>query len=537
MRYINWYNTIQYIVDCRLNWDLHVTNKIAAAKRAFSVRSSLKSTWGYDKRGLKFLFNSAVEPILLYGCSVWAPFLATKKGVKQLRSFQRIITLPLISAFKTVSSEGCLIISNILPIDLRVRKITYLRYCRASTGNFSAASLNWLTRLLPCSAPPSEVRLKQAAFLPLLASTWTHALQPSFLRDGCTLLPLDCSVQRIFVASTSSSSAHHCCLVTASHSQILDFTSGPLQADTAFFAMLLFVLHAITRACHVVREGGSAEIVAFHPSAFEFVRYNSKLSEVARLCLDRLAPYRDKILLCICQPSKAEGLQLAIVGCSLPGDSLEVLPPLLSSKSSCKSTIKNLTQGLWQSEWRVSPNGHFVREFFSTVKSASAIPLHQLCAKVTQILTGHLLLYAHQHRFNFVASPCCQCGRLSESVENFLSFCPSFSNQRLLFSSSCRSTDGLWPRPLSSIPSNPVVWNAFICLIRSTKRLRWNDGLWIFLIILVRHVLLLSGSLSPLLALRPLNFSGGLEPNVQIPFYVGFPPLLSLAGQGRASRF
>jgi hypothetical protein len=216
---------------------------------------------------------------------------------------------------KTVSSEGCLVISNILPIDLRVREITYHCYCTASTGHFSAASLNWLNRLLPCSAP-SEVRLKQAAFLPLLA------LQPSFLRDGCTLLPLDCSVQRIFVASTSSSSAHQCCLVTASHSQILDFTSGPLPADTAFFAMQLSVLHAITRACRVVREGGSAEIVAFHPSAFKFFRYNSKLSEVARLCLDRLAPYRGKILLCICQPSKAEGVQLAIAGCSLPGDRL-----------------------------------------------------------------------------------------------------------------------------------------------------------------------------------------------------------------------
>lgn len=466
-----------FIVDCRLKWDLHVTNKISAAKRAFfSVRSSLKSTWGYDKRRLKFLFHSAVEPILLYGCSVWAPFLATKKGVKQLRSFQRIITLPLINAFKTVSSEGCLIISNTLPIDLRVREITYRRYCTTSTGHFSAASLNWLTRLLPCSAPPPKCDSNRRHFCHSWPP-WTHPLQPSFLRDGCTLLPLDCSVQRIFVASTSSSSAHQCCLVTASHSQILDFTSGPLPADTAFFAMQLSVLHAITRACRVVREGGSAEIVAYHPYSFEFVRHNSKLSEVARLCLDRLAPYRDKILLCICQPSKAEGLQLAIAGCSLPGDSLEVLPTLLSSRSYCNSTIRNLTQGVWQSEWRASPNGHSVREFFPTVKSASAIPLHQLCAEVTQILTGHSLLHAHQHRFNFVASPCCRCGSLSESVEHFLFFCPSFSNQRILFSSSCRSTDGLWPRPLSSIPSNPVVWKAFIRFIRSTKRLRWNDGL------------------------------------------------------------
>jgi hypothetical protein len=185
-------------------------------------------------------------------------------------------------------------------------------------------------------------------------------------------------------------------------------------------------------------------------------------------------------LLCICQPAKAEGFQLAIADCSLPGDSLEFLPPLLSSRASCKSTIKNLSQGVWHSEWLLSPNGYSVREFFPTVKSAYAIPFHKLCAKVTQILTGHSLLYAHQHRFNFVASPCCQCRSLSESVEHFLFVFPSFSIQHLLCSSSCRSTRlhlRLWPRPLSSIPSNPVVWNAIIRFIRSTKRLRWNYGL------------------------------------------------------------
>jgi hypothetical protein len=117
-----------FIVDYRLKWDLHVTNKIAAAKRCFFLVSSrLKFTWGYLKRRLKFLFHSAIERILLHGFSVWAPFLATKKRVKQLRYFQRIITLPLISAFKTDSSEGCLVISNILPIALRVREITSLR--------------------------------------------------------------------------------------------------------------------------------------------------------------------------------------------------------------------------------------------------------------------------------------------------------------------------------------------------------------------------------------------------------------------------
>jgi hypothetical protein len=227
---------------------------------------------------------------------------------------------------------------SLSPINLRVREITYLRYCTASTGHFSATSLNWIARILPCSAPHPPKFDSNRRYFCHSWPTWTPYLQPSFLRDGYTFLLLDCFVQRFFVASTSSSSSHQCCLVTASQSQILDFASGALLADTAFFAMQLSVLHAITKACPVVRDGVFYEIVAFHPSPFEFVRYNSCFLRLP--CLDRLTTFRDKIQLYICQPAKAEGFQLAIAGCSLPGESLEVLPPLYCiSKQSLRQRI------------------------------------------------------------------------------------------------------------------------------------------------------------------------------------------------------
>jgi hypothetical protein len=140
-------------IDCRLKWNSHIAKKIASAKRAFSsLRSGLKSTWGYEKKRLKFLYHSSIEPILLYGCSVWAPFLNTKKGVKQVRTFQRSITLSLASSFKTVSAEACFILTNILSIDLRIQEITHLRFSSRRTGCFSALLLKWLTgKLLPFS--------------------------------------------------------------------------------------------------------------------------------------------------------------------------------------------------------------------------------------------------------------------------------------------------------------------------------------------------------------------------------------------------
>ena len=192
-------------VDCRLKWLVHVNRKIAAAKRVyFSLRAALKSTWGYDKYRLKFLYYSVVEPFLLYGCSVWAPMLSSKKNIKLLRSFQRSVTLPLSSAFKSVSTESCLALSNILPIDLRVLETTYMRYYSNSTGCFSFASSKWLTSRLPGLTASTKYDLPMLHSHPLLPP-WEPFLQPSLLVEGCELLaPNDKSVC-IFVAATAVS--------------------------------------------------------------------------------------------------------------------------------------------------------------------------------------------------------------------------------------------------------------------------------------------------------------------------------------------
>jgi hypothetical protein len=345
-------------VDCRLKWLVHVNRKIAAAKRVyFSLRAALKSTWGYDKYRLKFLYYSVVEPFLLYGCSVWAPMLSSKKNIKLLRSFQRSVTLPLSSAFKSVSTESCLALSNILPIDLRVLETTYMRYYSNSTGHFSLASSKWLTSRLPGLTTSAKYDLPMLHSHPLLPP-WEPFLQPSLLVEGCELLaPNDKSVC-IFVAATAvPRGSYGGCYVATSHAEITDLVNGPVPSTCAFLALQLTVLSAITMASRLLEEGLSVDIIAIDPSAFTFTRYFSKLSAIQRLCLDMLVPSRDKIRLFICQLSKSLGLQLAFTGCQLPGDSLDNLPRLLPSKSSARLTIKNIAEELWDSERRSCSNG------------------------------------------------------------------------------------------------------------------------------------------------------------------------------------
>ena len=203
-------------IDCQLKWNSQVANKISAAKRAFfTLRSGLKSTWGYDRMRLKFLYHSAVEPILLYGCSVWAPFLNTKKGVKQQRTFQRSIALSLASSFKTVSAEACFILTNILLIDLCIQEITHLRFSSGCTGFFSALSLKWLTGKLPSCSPLikcDSYRRHSNQYWP----PWAPPLFPTLLSEVCTLLPTKDSVLRIFVATSRCGDSFNCCIISTS---------------------------------------------------------------------------------------------------------------------------------------------------------------------------------------------------------------------------------------------------------------------------------------------------------------------------------
>jgi hypothetical protein len=130
----------------------------------------------------------------------------------------------------------------------------------------------------------------------------------------------------------------------------------------------------------------------------------------------------------------------------------------------------------WQTEWQSCCNGAVTREFFPTIQSATVLHPNHLCRQVAQILSGHSFLKEHQFRFNFTTSPKCDCGAVSESVSHFLFHWPLFSTQRRVFLTSCSLEDGLWSRPLASIPAHPNIWKASIAFVRSTKRLRWNSA-------------------------------------------------------------
>ena len=78
-----------------------------------------------------------------------------------------------------------------------------------------------------------------------------------------------------------------------------------------------------------------------------------------------------------------------------------------------KLTIRKMLQTKWTEEWEQATQGQQTRDFFPT-PSFSHVRLSNLPRQLTQILTRHSWLNAHQHRLKFKNSPFCICSNNPE---------------------------------------------------------------------------------------------------------------------------
>ena len=106
------------------------------------------SNLGVDADRLGFLIATTVDPIVLYGCSVWSSFLNTKCGVRKLRAYQRSISIS-IKSFKSAPTDALLVFANIIPIDLRILQLSTLRFRSNSMKPFVDSSFRWLLKHFP----------------------------------------------------------------------------------------------------------------------------------------------------------------------------------------------------------------------------------------------------------------------------------------------------------------------------------------------------------------------------------------------------
>ncbi len=112
------------IIDKNLNWNEHInTNATKVLNCANAFLRVARNTWGLSAEDMRTIYIGAIEPMLLYGVSVWGNAITKKYVIDKLRRVQRIFAIKAIKGYRTISYDAAVVIANLIPIELRIKEL------------------------------------------------------------------------------------------------------------------------------------------------------------------------------------------------------------------------------------------------------------------------------------------------------------------------------------------------------------------------------------------------------------------------------
>ncbi|GBP34812.1 Putative 115 kDa protein in type-1 retrotransposable element R1DM [Eumeta japonica] len=114
-------------IDRNLTFIPHFAN---SCKKSINIYKGLaraaKATWGLNPEIVRTIYIIVIKPIVLYASCAWTPATG-KLGVwKMLDAVQRSVALKAFWAHRTVSLHSTLILSRLLPLNIKVREAVWL---------------------------------------------------------------------------------------------------------------------------------------------------------------------------------------------------------------------------------------------------------------------------------------------------------------------------------------------------------------------------------------------------------------------------
>jgi hypothetical protein len=137
------------LFDEKLSWKDHVAAKCIASKRLMLlVNRCFRLTWGISRKSLTLMYKSIFLPMILYGCSIWGGATRYKWCVKSLQSAQRPLVLSICRAFKTTSTLAAALLSDVLPLELEIKKLTARRAVSNRLGNTTPSAMKLVDKMV-----------------------------------------------------------------------------------------------------------------------------------------------------------------------------------------------------------------------------------------------------------------------------------------------------------------------------------------------------------------------------------------------------
>ncbi len=385
----------------------------------------------------------------MYCCSVWCSAVNKAAVKSKLRSTQRTFTTAITRSFGSASTEALLVISSLIPIDLRIKEAAALRfYALSETSAFSPRTFTSIHNLVSSRIDDVEhpVRFFSSDHPP-----WKDGIRKPILLpiDGpVSLLPSTLNSLRVFTDGSVIGGRTGYGVVICSADKILATCRGRLpDGCTIFQAEGAAVRAALRYLPTLLSNIDAVDILVDSQSALSSCVTTDKItplfSEIRSLILDLPVTVQ---LFWVAAHKGHEGNeiadQLAKSGALSLDEPTDRLPLPMAT---IRAELREATSTLWEQEWQDCVKGRKTKDFFPSIRLPRPMQSISLSGKLTQVLTGHCYLRGHLFRLKLIDSPLCMCGIDDETVPHILFYCPLLEPFRADLRATVSRRHNVWP--------------------------------------------------------------------------------------------
>ncbi|XP_026331400.1 uncharacterized protein LOC113238780 [Hyposmocoma kahamanoa] len=409
-------------VDDKLTFNSHVRNVCRKAIALYKqLARTAKISWGLHPEVIRTIYTAVIEPTIMYAASAWS--MATNKlGVKkQLDMVQRGFAQKITKAYRTVSLHSALLLSGLLPLDIRIREAASLYEVKKGFSRRAIADreLETPTPFVNLPHPSEQIGTKFIC-----------------LADGAALEQHDNHGRKIFTDGSKIEGKVGAALSiwdgeteTSTRKLKLD------QSCTVYQAELLALMEATSHA--VKHEASHCNVYSDSRSALETIADGTSLHPLAvktRANINTIQKRNNIInLFWIKAHEGMEGNERA--------DEL-AKDAALNKKSKAdydkcpvsfvKRQIRKDSLDEWNRRYVGGETASTTKVFFPDAIAANrVIRKMDLDPLTVQLMTGHGGFSSYLYRFKCRESPSCQCSdETEENVLHLVVECPIYARNR-----------------------------------------------------------------------------------------------------------
>ncbi|XP_052750082.1 uncharacterized protein LOC128200503 [Galleria mellonella] len=412
------------IIDRNLNFNSHIRTVSAKALNIYkSVSKMARAQWGLNPSVLKLIYQSVVEPTILYAASCWAHTTSNHYVGKTLDRITRLFAIKICKGHRTTSFSASVVLAGILPLKLKAIEQAELYLIKRGEPLDELPGREFESRT-PVSSLPHPTNRKAISFKiinnqseldDVIDNNW-----PRFFTDGSKIEgkvggSVTCWLENKEVYFTSFRLEDFCSVFQAELAAILKAIEVMGKKPKLQVANILSdsrsALESIADPCplhpltmkirqklqDIVQKGGKVQF--YWVKAHVGIHGNERADDLAKTAAlkKKIKPVYDRF-------------------------------PLTYAKKLLREKSLDKCQKLYTESNTAAITKMFLPDIRKAYKIVKEIDIDNT---ITHLLTGHGGNRSYLHRFKLIDSPSCQCdSETPQTIQHILFDCQRFAKKR-----------------------------------------------------------------------------------------------------------